>query len=75
MVRAISSAWMCMMSGTCITRCRSGRYGLWSPESIFAKKALGIRIENNVVIQKNGVSDLMKNIPIEVEEIEEIMNA
>jgi Xaa-Pro aminopeptidase len=36
---------------------------------------LGIRIENNVVIQANGVLDLMKNIPIEVEEIEELMNS
>jgi Xaa-Pro aminopeptidase len=34
-----------------------------------------VRIENNVVIQKNGVLDLMKNIPEEVEEIEELMNA
>src|SRR5688572_5689645 len=38
-------------------------------------EGLGIRIENNVVIQREGVLDLMKNTPIEVEEIEEIMNA
>jgi Xaa-Pro aminopeptidase len=35
---------------------------------------LGIRLENDVVIQKNGIVDLMKNIPIEAEEIEELMN-
>jgi Xaa-Pro aminopeptidase len=35
---------------------------------------LGIRLENNVVIQENGVMDLMSSIPIEAEEIEELMN-
>jgi Xaa-Pro aminopeptidase len=35
---------------------------------------LGIRLENDVVIQKNGIVDLMKNIPIKAEEIEELMN-
>jgi Xaa-Pro aminopeptidase len=44
------------------------------PGIYIREEGLGIRIENNVVIQRNGVSDLMKNIPIEVEEIEEIMN-
>ena len=38
------------------------------------EEGLGIRIENNVVIQRDGVKDLMKNIPVEVEEIEELMN-
>jgi Xaa-Pro aminopeptidase len=37
-------------------------------------EGLGVRIENNVVIEKNGVRDLMKNVPIEIEEIESIMN-
>jgi Xaa-Pro aminopeptidase len=36
---------------------------------------LGVRIENNVLITKTGTDDLMKNIPVEVEEIEEIMNS
>ena len=45
------------------------------PGIYIREEGLGIRIENNVVIQRNGVYDLMKNIPIEVEEIEEIMNA
>jgi Xaa-Pro aminopeptidase len=35
---------------------------------------LGIRIENDVVIRKDDILDLMKNIPVEVEEIEELMN-
>lgn len=36
---------------------------------------LGIRIENDIVIKENGQFDLMANIPIEVEEIEDIMNS
>jgi Xaa-Pro aminopeptidase len=35
---------------------------------------LGIRIENDVVIQENGLLDLMATIPIEAEEIEDLMN-
>lgn len=34
---------------------------------------LGIRIENNVWVRKNGNRDLMKHIPIEAEEIERLM--
>ncbi|MDP4262162.1 MAG: aminopeptidase P family protein [Bacteroidota bacterium] len=34
---------------------------------------MGVRIENNVWITKNGNKDLMKNIPITVEEIESLM--
>jgi Xaa-Pro aminopeptidase len=49
---------------------------LWTvePGIYIREEKLGIRLENNVLIQKNGVVDLMKNIPIEVEEIEELMN-
>ena len=37
---------------------------------------MGIRIEDDVVIQKTGEPiNLMKNIPIEIEEIEDLMNA
>lgn len=36
---------------------------------------LGVRLENNIVIQENGYFDLMRNIPIEAEEIEELMNS
>ena len=39
-------------------------------------EGIGIRIEDDVVIQKSGEPfNLMKNIPIEVEEIEELMNS
>jgi len=45
------------------------------PGIYIREEGLGIRLENNVQIQKNGLLDLMKNIPIDAEEIEELMNA
>ena len=44
------------------------------PGIYIQEEGFGIRLENNVVIQKKGVLDLMKNIPIEAEEIEDLMN-
>ncbi len=35
---------------------------------------LGIRLENNILITENGNLDLMASIPIEIEEIEDLMN-
>jgi len=43
------------------------------PGIYIAEEGFGIRLENNVVIQKDKNVDLMKNIPIEAEEIEELM--
>lgn len=37
------------------------------------KEGFGIRIENDILVTKDGPVDLMKNIPIEVEEIEALM--
>jgi len=45
------------------------------PGIYIEEEGFGIRIENNVVIQKNGVYDLMKNIPVEADEIEDLMNS
>jgi len=45
------------------------------PGIYIPKEGLGIRIENNILITKNGNIDLMDDIPVEVEEIEEIMNS
>ena len=42
--------------------------GIYIPE-----ENLGIRVENNILITINGQLDLMKNIPIEADEIEELM--
>jgi Xaa-Pro aminopeptidase len=43
------------------------------PGIYIAEENLGIRIENNILVTKKGPVDLMKNIPIEVEEIERLM--
>jgi len=38
-------------------------------------EGMGIRLEDDVVIQEKGEPfNLMRNIPIEIEEIEELMN-
>lgn len=44
--------------------------GIYIPE-----EGLGIRIENDILITKDGNIDLMADIPVEAEHIEEIMNA
>ena len=44
------------------------------PGIYIREESLGIRLENDVVITENGLNDLMKNIPIEAEEIEDLMN-
>ncbi|MFC4262169.1 aminopeptidase P N-terminal domain-containing protein [Ferruginibacter yonginensis] len=43
------------------------------PGIYIEEEQMGIRIENNFWITKNGNKDLMKNIPITVEEIEALM--
>ena len=43
--------------------------GIYIPE-----ENLGIRLENNIVITATGNDDLMKNIPLEADEIESLMN-
>ena len=43
--------------------------GIYIPE-----EGIGIRLENNIVIQENGFLDLMGHIPIDPDEIEELMN-
>lgn len=45
------------------------------PGIYIEEEQMGIRIENNVWLTKNGNIDLMKNIPIEVEEIERLMKS
>jgi len=41
---------------------------------LFPDEGLGIRLEDNIQITKNGPVNLMSKIPIEAEEIEQIMN-
>ena len=44
------------------------------PGIYIREEGLGVRLENDVVIGADRNIDLMANIPIEVEEIEELMN-
>lgn len=44
--------------------------GIYIPE-----ENLGIRLENDILVTANGPDDLMKNIPLEAEEIESLMMA
>ena len=43
------------------------------PGIYIEQEQMGIRIENNIWVTKHGNIDLMKNIPIEAEEIEKLM--
>lgn len=45
------------------------------PGIYIEEEQIGIRIENNVWITRNGNNDLMKNIPITIEEIEALMKS
>jgi Xaa-Pro aminopeptidase len=44
--------------------------GIYIPE-----EGLGIRLENDILITADGNIDLMADIPVEAEEIEELMNS
>jgi Xaa-Pro aminopeptidase len=43
------------------------------PGIYIEEEQLGVRIENNIWITRNGNSDLYKNVPIKAEEIEALM--
>lgn len=45
------------------------------PGIYIREEDIGIRLENDVVITEEGIFDMMRNIPIEVDEIEELMNS
>jgi len=46
------------------------------PGIYIPNESMGIRLEDDVVIQPKGEPvNLMKNIPIEIEEIEDLMNS
>jgi Xaa-Pro aminopeptidase len=44
------------------------------PGIYIREESLGIRLENNILITKDGNMDLMAHIPIEADEIEDLMN-
>ena len=53
---------------------REGMVFTCEPGIYILEEELGIRLENDILITSKGPDNLMKNIPIEVEEIEELMN-
>ena len=59
--------------GTRTEPVKAGMVFTIEPGIYIEEEKMGIRIENNFWITKNGNKDLMKNIPIEVEEIEALM--
>jgi Xaa-Pro aminopeptidase len=59
--------------GTRIEPIKPGMVFTVEPGIYIEEEKMGIRIENNVWITKNGNKDLMKNVPITVEEIEALM--
>lgn len=61
--------------GNMYAKMQAGMVWTVEPGIYIKEEGLGIRLENNVVIEKNGVKDLMKNIPVEAEEIEDLMNS
>lgn len=54
---------------------RAGMVFTVEPGLYIQEEGIGIRIENNYLITDSGVVDLMANIPIEAEEIEQLMQA
>ena len=45
------------------------------PGIYIPNEGIGVRIENDLIVGKNSNIDLMKNIPIEADEIETLMQA
>jgi len=59
--------WNCPMEAGMVFTCEPGIY--------IREENMGVRLENDILITADGPKDLMANIPIEAEEIEELMNA
>ncbi len=59
--------------GTRTEPIKAGMVFTVEPGIYIEQEQMGVRIENNLWITKNGNIDLMKNIPITVEEIEALM--
>ena len=59
--------------GTRTEPIKAGMIFTVEPGIYIEEEKMGVRIENNIWITRNGNKDLMKNIPITVEEIETLM--
>ena len=56
------------------TKLKAGAVLTCEPGIYIREEKIGIRIENNILITKGKPTDLMAHVPIEAEEIEELMN-
>ena len=61
--------------GNRFAKLKAGAVLTCEPGIYILEENLGIRIENNLLVTNNKPIDLMANIPIEAEEIEELMNS
>ena len=59
--------------GTRTVPIKAGMLFSVEPGMYIEEERMGVRIENNIWITRNGNKDLFKNIPITVEEIETLM--
>jgi Xaa-Pro aminopeptidase len=59
--------------GTRVYPVKEGMLFTVEPGIYIEEEQMGIRIENNFWIRKSGNIDLMKNIPIEADDIERLM--
>jgi Xaa-Pro aminopeptidase len=59
--------------GTKTEPVKAGMVFTIEPGIYIEEEQMGVRIENNFWITRNGSVDLMKNIPITVEDIEALM--
>lgn len=60
--------------GSTYTPIKPGMVLTVEPGIYIREEGIGIRIEDNILITEGGYENLMKNIPIEAEEIEDLMN-
>jgi Xaa-Pro aminopeptidase len=54
---------------------KAGMVFTCEPGIYIREENLGIRLENDILVTSKGPQDLMKNIPVEADEIEDLMNA
>jgi Xaa-Pro aminopeptidase len=57
------------------TPMKEGMVFTCEPGIYILEEELGIRLENDILVTKDKPFNLMQNIPIELEEIEDLMNA
>ncbi|NPA34713.1 MAG: M24 family metallopeptidase [Chlorobi bacterium] len=54
---------------------RPSSYITCEPGIYIREEGIGVRLENDLIITETGVVDLMENVPIEPEEIEDLINS